>query len=74
MPYSGANNQMDAEVYSELTDTNGLDLESYYASLVDCYINGSGEVDVTATTSNGRSRATSITDMHEAGNGTTTGL
>lgn len=28
--------------------------QSYYASLIDCYLYGNGEVDVTATTDNGQ--------------------
>lgn len=28
--------------------------QAYYVSLIDCYLNGNGEVDMTATTNNGR--------------------
>lgn len=35
--------------FSTLTE-----LKAYYASLIDCYLNGDGTVDVTATTDNGQ--------------------
>ncbi|CAI7578221.1 unnamed protein product [Penicillium manginii] len=53
-PYGGANNQMDSSVYTKLTDTYGFDMKAYYTSLIDCYLNGNDEVDVTVTTNNGQ--------------------
>lgn len=29
-------------------------LQAYYISLIDCYLNGNGQVDTTATTNNGK--------------------
>ncbi|EED15334.1 conserved hypothetical protein [Talaromyces stipitatus ATCC 10500] len=44
----------DTGVYDKLTNTYGFDLQVYYTSLIDCYLNGKDQVDLTATTNDGQ--------------------